>query len=325
MKISYFIYELIARSPLNSKMTHSTRQGALLKFEFKGGSIGYADCHPWVELGDSPLTEQLRHLTNAESSTPLMQRSLHFARLDAKARAQGVNLFEGLSIPESHFLIPNLLQWETDQILTALKQGFTHFKVKLGADLAQELIQLKSLFALFSSKIKVRLDFNLKLTLQQFEEVLTQLAPYRGFIDFYEDPCSYDTTAWSKWQKGGLCLACDYQSQQAIGYPQCAEVLVIKPAVQDESIYLTHSDPKQRLVFTTYLDHPLGQLATAYTAAVAFKKKPVSAVCGLLSHTAYQRNEFSEQLSQNGPAFVLPKGTGFGFDDLLKKQKWVTL
>ena len=47
-------------------------------------------------------------------------------------------------------------------------------------------------------------------------------------------------------------------------------------------------------------------------------------VCGLLSHTAYETNAFSERFQNNGPNFVVPKGSkGFGFDDLLQGLTWV--
>lgn len=322
LKLSYCSYELLPHVSLRSRITHHSRQGALLKVEFKDGLVGYADCHPWEEFGDKSLAQQL-HLLGQSTTTPLTERSLYYARLDSQARSQKISLFDGLSIPESHFLIPNLLQWDPANISTALQQGFTRFKVKLGASLDLELTQLIQLIALFpSNEIKVRLDFNLKLTVDQFEKVIRVLRPWREFIDFFEDPIPYDTTQWTTWQKDGHFLACDYQSQQAITHSNAARVLVIKPAIQDESAYMNTIGP-QRYVFTSYLDHPLGQLTAAYTAALSYKSFSGKVdICGLLSHKVYQTNKFSEQMPLKGPTFVPPHGTGFGFDSLLAKQKW---
>lgn len=312
MDICYCLYQL-------SKSTHSSRTGALLKIEFEKGLVGFTDCHPWEELGDAPLTEQL-NLLKEERLTSLTKRSLHFARLDAHARMNGINLFTGLTIPTSHFLIPNLMEWDQKAITTALQQGFTRFKVKLGRNLSQELLQLERLCPLIGNS-KLRLDFNLKLLRDQFK----LLEPWNKYIDFYEDPFPYDNAYWSSLQQSNNTMALDHNSEAAIGAIDSTKVLVIKSAVQDETPFLTHAHPKQRLVFTSYLDHPLGQLTAAFTAAKALQKLPEQVdICGLLSHKVYQPNVFSEQLT-NGPLFIPPPGTGFGFDELLAEQLWRVL
>src|SRR5687768_6861088 len=73
------------------------REGALLRVD-----DGFADVHPWPELGDLPLDSQLALLVRGEI-TPLTAASVRLARLDGDARRRGISLFEGLTIPLSHW------------------------------------------------------------------------------------------------------------------------------------------------------------------------------------------------------------------------------
>lgn len=310
MKIEFAPYTL------QNVQGNTHREGALLRFTFDNGSIGYADCHPWHELGDLPLTEQISQLSQ-NKFTSLTQRSLYFAQLDAHARSNKINLFNGLTIPSSHYLLPNLLKWNLTILSEILEQQFTHVKIKLGDDLPNEINRLKALFKWISvHPIKIRLDFNLKLSQEQFRNFLEEISPWKNHIDFCEDPFSFDLNSWKEMQNLGFKLACDAFSEKALNHFASAAVCILKPAVQSEKPFLNNTH--QRLVVTSYLDHPFGQLCAAYIAA----KNKNSEVCGLLSHRGYQKNAFSEQLSWNSPQFNSPSGTGFGFDDLLVKQLW---
>lgn len=328
-KISVSLYELEAVAPIGGKqlkVTHNSRKGALLRVEFDDAAIGYADCHPWPEIGDKPLIEQLQLLRQG-TSTPLTARSLHFARLDANARLQGKNLFHGLKIPKSHWFFPNLMHCDADQIEKALQEGFAHFKIKLGSDIINETAALKQILSTnFSRPFSVRLDFNSKLSQDQFEFFSRELSSLKRQIDFCEDPFSFNPSTWDKFQQEGITLACDMNSQQALPYPDAASKIVIKPAIQDENEFLHKLAPSQGLVVTTYLDHPIGQLSAAYVAAKCQVSMPSQMnVCGLLSHHAYKKNEFSEQLTKRGPHFTIPSGNGFGYDELLESQRWSVL
>lgn len=302
--------------------TSASRMGALLRIQFPDDSIGYADCHPWETLGDLPLETQLS-LLKKRQMTALTQQSVYFANLDAQARKKGVSLFANSKIPESHYLLMSLLNpWE-DNLSNALQEGFTHFKIKLGKQLDKELPQL--LHILSSYSIRIRLDFNASLTPQSFLSLVSALGESGLQIDFFEDPFPFDPNTWKAVQKEiGSNLACDHNSQRAISFRQAAPVLVLKPAVQPWEPFVSKSSRK--LVVTSYLDHPLGQCCAAYVASkCAERASQAMSICGLLSHRVYQTNEFSSQLTQQGPQFIAPPGTGFGFDDLLESQHWEQL
>jgi O-succinylbenzoate synthase len=276
------------------------RFGALLRVPFTEG-VGYADCHPWESLGDSPLSEQLALLKEGKT-TRLTARALHFARLDAEARSRGVNLFEGLEVPDSHFLLMDLAREAPEGLL----------KIKLGKN-----PPIETLKRMFQHNCRVRLDFNNKLTRPAFESFLKAFEKEKHKIEFCEDPFPYETKAWAEVQKQyGVPLACDQGSEQAIGEIDSAAYLIVKPAVQEESFFCG----LQKIVVTSYLDHPLGQMAAAYVAGQLKRRYPTQVVaCGLLSHLVYEENVFSRALPATAPRFAPPGGTGFGFDEQLAK------
>jgi o-succinylbenzoate synthase len=77
----YWRYELIPKRRLSTVAIDGPRHGALIRVDG-----GFADIHPWPELGDLPLDQQLALLARDET-TPLTQASLEFASIDAAATA----------------------------------------------------------------------------------------------------------------------------------------------------------------------------------------------------------------------------------------------
>ncbi len=301
---------------ISSKGGFGDRQGALLRIVFEDGKLGYADCHPWVGLGDPPLDMQLSLLSRG-LLTNVTKRSLHFAKIDAEARSKRIYLFSETVIPPSHWLISHPEQDIPDQ--------FSRVKWKVGSDPLNEIPALLHLLKRLPSHVKVRLDFNGKLLQRDFKEYIESVGAWKHRIDFIEDPFPYDSQSWETIQKCyGVTLACDHQSEKRCRKVNSHSVTVVKPAIQDEQIFFHGINDEQRIVVTSYLDHPLGQLNAAYIAAMFLSKFPAKVdACGLLTHTVYQTNEFSETLQIQGTVLAPPKeGTGFGFDDLLEKQNW---
>jgi len=296
MKVAYSPYELV------SLFGKGKREGALLRFQFDDELVGYADCHPWPELGDAPLKKQLQLIKNYQT-TSLTQRSLTFARLDAEARARNDSLFAGLKIPPSHLTIPSLERWKA----IAVDRCVSLLKVKLGANLPDEVLLLYQLLEAYPW-IRVRLDFNHQLTRNAFEKFLEKGIMNR--IDFYEDPFPYEERAWKEVQEQyGVRLAYDRGTEQP--KRSSAAIRIIKPAIQEVP-------SAEHFVVTSYLDHPIGQLAAAYVAALTTQE-----TCGLLTHLVYEKNAFSERLRVNETILVPPTGgTGFGFDNLLLRVSW---
>lgn len=198
------------------------REGALLRV-----LGGFADVHPWPELGDAPLDEQLALLARGET-TQLTRASLRWSVLDANARHRGVSLFEGLTIPLSH--------WSGNEP---------------PADF--DTVKIKGVIPV-PKHVRIRVDFNARLSADEFLRIAQTLPRER--IDFIEDPCPYDAAIWRDLRaRSGLRLALDRFEGEA-------DVLVHKPALQ-----ASFPPFDGEVVVTSYMDHPIGQFFAAFVAA----------------------------------------------------------
>lgn len=282
MKIWYWRYELRPRRALSAVARAGLRAGALLRVD-----DGFADVHPWVELGDATLDEQLAMLARGDT-TSLTRRSLEMARVDGDARRRGISLFDGLAIPASH--------WTGDDP----PPEFDTAKVKCGADFDPARVP---------PRVRLRLDFNETLAPGELEKIARKLPRER--IDFIEDGTPYDRAIWSRLRETtGVRMARDRGVER-----EGVDVLVVKPAVQEIPL-----DDAREIVITSYMDHAVGQLGAAWVAAV--HRERVSARCGLFTHVLFEPDEFSSQLGADGATLVPPRGTGIGLDEALGKLPW---
>lgn len=319
MKFAFYNYRLHFKEDYST--LSSFREGALLRVTFNDGLVGYCDCHPWIELGDWSLAKQLEALANHESGplTPLLQCSLHMARLDAEARQSGCSLFKGLTIPLNHKLLTL-----KDELKNYLTEGFSHFKLKVGKNPEQEIPKINS-WLKESPQARLCLDFNERLTRDQFLKYWDQIsAALRSRIDFVEDPYLFAPLEWSNDQTMlTLSFAADHCAAQALQHPESARVIIHKPAVETTPELANDSI---KLVVTSYLDHPLGTMGAAFMAAKLKARYPLQmGYCGLLTHHCYQSDPFIDAVKARGPQLFPPEGTGFGFNTLLNEIKWQNL
>lgn len=275
-------YTLVPRRALSARAGAAPRHGALVRI-----GDGFGDLFPWPELGDAPLDEQLALLARGET-TPLTARTLALARIDGEARRAGRSLFEGLTIPRSHW--------------TGMDPPpeFDTIKVKGGPDFDA---------ASLPERVRIRIDFNATLSADAF----ARMALPRDRIDFVEDPVPYDAAAWRALrERTGLRLALD-----RLVATDGVDLLIVKPALQEL--------PRLSLplVITSSMDHPVGQFGAAYVAAK--HASLVDARCGLFTHVLYEPNEFSDAIRADGSRLLPPAGTGIGFDALLERQPWMPL
>jgi O-succinylbenzoate synthase len=326
------LYELIPRTTLGSIASPAPRRGALLRVQFEDGSLGYADCHPWLELGDLSLDQQLE-LLREKRLTSLTRRSLDYARIDAKARQSRVSLWDIVStIPLNHGLIVDSRQLTRMTLETLSKEGFTYFKVKVGGANSLEMARLLRDLApdLKRLSLQARLDFNTTSSVEQMNVFLEELDAARSHIDFIEDPLPYEPQDWALiQQRWGVRLALDRVSEEMLPALRQGSfsVLIHKPAIQDPNrIHKLAESMDASIVVTSYLDHPFGQYCAAWTAAQLRKNhaKRVE-VCGLLSHVAYEPTNIKDWIASKGPEFLKPLGYGFGLDEVLNKQTWISV
>lgn len=294
--VAYSPYVLTPRIRLG-KFSAKRREGALLRFTFPKNLVGYSDCHPWSELGDLPLAQQLEQLKTGKL-TSLLERSLEFARCDADARDRGIHLLSGLTVPQSHYLVDGI-------------SSHACLKVKVDGSKAPPA-WLKGI----GGQQHIRLDFNGSLTDEYLAEWLKLFEKLN--LDFIEDPF-----AQKSWQQlKAFPLAKDRDSEHGIG--KSVGTLIVKPAIQNPKLF--EKVVGQHIVFTSYADHPLGQVCAAWEAARFYQKHPqFFERCGLLSHLIYEPHAYSEQLGIEEDRLEACGGTGFGFDQLLQNEVWITI
>ena len=314
--MQYSPYTLYPLGALSARAAAQPRQGVLLR----GDNGGYACLQPWPELGDAPLEYELDALRDG---TPLRlgARALKCVELDGAARAKGESLFAGLRVPRSHATLP--VSATPGQVYNLHQRGFRVGKIKVVPKLAATVERLVNLASMVPDW-KWRVDFNCTLSLEDALQFWEMLPPaMRQRIDFVEDPCYYDVAVWQALQDAGIPLGYDMPVQNESIIPQRTTkpmMRLVKPA--------RHMSTTGMPVFTSYMDHPLGQCWAAYNAAAYYTGKPEAEVpfCGLLTHLNYKPNPFSEQLGFNiTPDFPGPAGTGLGFDALLAALPWKSL
>ena len=317
MKFPIYIhrYTLKSLGALNASSTKYHHEGALIKV-----GEGYGCMHPWPELGDVPLDGLFKVLKEG-GTTPTIRAALQCAREDGKAREEGRSLFEGLQVPQSH---TTLMMNEAD-FDKAVAAGFTVVKVKTGRDLEQEREFILAQAERFP-ELRWRIDFNNLVGRGGIEKFLTSLPEsFRKRIDFLEDPCVYERQCWLDLStRYSIPLAMDRDVEST---DRDFRVAILKPAVNVLQRVLEQAYVESwRVVFTSYMDHPLGQTYAAWRAALAAKEYPgMVDTCGLMTHGLFEPNEFIERMGEVTPNFPIPQGTGLGFDDLLENLPWQRL
>ena len=312
-------YSLRSRSELNAASARTEHPGVLLRLDCDGG-YGYGCIHPWPELGDDELEQTLSRLADGEH-TALASRALECARLDACARREKVSLFADLVIPRSHAT----LLLNGDDFQAAVDAGFDIVKVKLGRDPDAELAFIREQAGRFPG-LRWRLDFNGVLEAAEVERFVAALGEeVRTRIDFLEDAYLLGSTPWVG-ARGpfDIPMAVDREVAEVFGG---FAVAVIKPAtlLARPILRRAHKEGK-RVVFTSYMDHPLGQCFAAWEAGRALGSFPgMVDTCGLVTHGLFESNEFAGLLGPPGPEFHPPAGTGLGFDALLESLAWEPL
>ena len=309
-------YRLKARGFLNSISKRREFEGALIQLDG-----GFSCLHPWPELGDPPLDKCLADLQGARR-WPVVKRAIRCAHFDKAARENEDSLFEEMEVPESH---ATLAAADDDQVEAAQEAGFSVIKVKFGHDPVKEAEWLNRAIDQFPT-LRWRLDFNENLALDQAKQFLKSLEGQAiRAIDFIEDICPYSDKAWPElFKQHRVPLAVD---REAAPHRSGAQVMVIKPAI-DEPLLLGEAalQHQQRIVVTSYMEHPVGQAFAAWEAGRLDLQLPGAVgVSGLQTHHLFEADAFSEMLGKWSPTFTVPGGTGIGFDDLLGALPWTRL
>ncbi len=301
-------YTLEFKSSASFSPLNKTRfvEGALLAFEFEKTSIGYSDFLPWPVFGEENLASQLDKIKQGTLSKRFLI-AMHNALLDAKARSQKRSVFFNLKIPDSHFLIEDLLNFSKEDLI--MEKGFKAVKVKLiPSQISRQIDKLKFLYSHFKN-IKWRFDLNG----QSWTIWKSKLEFFKKDMDFIEDPLN-DTKI--KTEEKAL-FAQDWIPNSRL------QIKIVKPS-RDSLLSLIKGlslSQWKRLVFTHSFDHPLGQSSSAFWAGIFYKIYPCFFETGNFNQSPFLKIN-SYPFYKEGPAFVPPSGFGFGFGESLKKEQW---
>lgn len=324
MKISYYQYELLPMLNLNLFAKNNPRSGYLLKVDWENGHVGYADLHPWPELGDDPLAKQMSDLRQGRIS-PQIEQSIYLAKRDAIARKKGISLFDQLPRVKNNYLISDYSQLKTNDIDQIYSRGFNTLKIKVGRDIVEDIKFVTKMLS--SGTFLVRLDFNNLSNWQYFERMLTEMSTtQRSRVEYVEDPFPYDYVAYQEARK--LCHIAVDREYKSVVFDESkkapVDVIVLKPAIQDvEQVLATALKFRIPLTVTSYMDHSVG-IAHAICLAGELKKKHdwLIGQSGCLTNRFYQADDFSKQMNIQGPYIQSIAGTGIGFDNELKQVPW---
>lgn len=309
-------YTLQSRAILNARFDSLEHSGALIR-DF-GGGVGCI--HPWPSLGDAPLEDQLASLATGHP-LPLAEQALYCSEFDGLARRDGINLFDKLRdpIPQSHWTAS-----PGNDPAAVVADGFRVVKLKCGPEMELNATEIERWLGA-DPGLRLRLDFNDTGTLETIRQLWQTLSePSRAAIEFVEDPIPWDVPGWRELREMGISLAAD---RDVMVRADQADWMIVKPGAKNpvkvgERAY----DTGKRLVFTSYMDHAIGQLYAAFRAGEWAGVFPDQvSECGLLTHELFELDPFFERLCRKGPQLLPPSGTGLGFDDLLESLPWKKL
>lgn len=310
-------YTLQSRNGLNSRSSRTAHEGALVRM---GGGVGCL--HPWPELGDPTLDELVEDLRKHHFFRPIVGAAVRCAMEDGSARKQGVSLFDGVTVPESHATIAGGME----EIAQAVSAGFKVVKMKAGRDRAREVAILREGYLAYP-ELRWRLDFNGTMDFLGMAQFLGDLD--EGMfdkMDFLEDPFEVGSEEWVRLhERYSIPLAADRMVDRA---PEIVTYAVCKPALEDISSMSARAMLNGwDMVVTSYMDHPIGQCFAAWSAGKIDERYYglLDPVAGLMTHGLYEPDAFSERLGAPSPEWKSPGGTGFGFDDLLDELEWKKL
>jgi O-succinylbenzoate synthase len=313
---------MLQPGPDPARAARFTRQGELLRVDFDDETIGYADLHPWEEFGHAPLADHLASL-RTDKPTPLANLALRHARTDAAARRAGLSLFDGLPEVRSHALFTDWVAAPRRAFEQCVAEGYTAVKLKIGRNPQREA---EALNALADLPLRWRLDANASTGTEAFLAALTPAV--RANIAFLEDPMAYNSSDWRGLvERKKITLALDWELPTTPPPWPGAQILVIKPACQDAfPLALAAAHAGMQIVVSHSMDHPLGQSVALWTA-MRLRQRHGDVVLdgGLQAIGLYAPDQFSSQISYNGPQTIQPPGTGFGFDEQLAAVEWKDL
>lgn len=323
MRIYTHSYELKPFLRPNSRTSLENRRGVLVAVEDQAGTRGYADLHPWPELGDPRLEDIL-----STKSGNLWQAALANAQSDLHIWQQNQNLLAEAETLKNHYWCSSPEDKGRESVLQALAQaqseGYQVAKLKCGKNPSLELKFLEDSLGVF--KGQWRLDMNASMSLTEARAFFGSCSQaLKERIEFVEDPCPFSEGGWRE-LSATLPLACDFEGAERSGlqkYP--FKFRILKPSRMQPQEVQTWMETKEiSIVMTTSMGHGLDIL---FSMATILKfphlKKQTH---GLQAFDMYERDFVSRHFIRQGPHILgISSDAGFEFRSELERLSWTLL
>ena len=289
-------------------------QGALLRAKHEGQWV-YSCLHLWPKRGDITLTQALDEIRkqNIKSSVT----NIAYDRLLNSLSAQIFTSKTRQFLP-SHLQIT---QTDISKLSQINELGFKVLKIKISKD--QDYWQVVEAHQQ-TPYFRWRLDFNLSSSPKNLEKLLKNTSEdFLDSVDFMEDPFA-DVSQWENIsQTFKIRLAADFAKQDFTDASKLngADLLILKPSREKivDWIEFAHQNMK-RVVFTNYLQHPLGQIFDFAEALHWHTRHPLLFEdCGFATFSQLESMPFERQ---NNSLAILPP---FNFEKLLETLSWQKL
>lgn len=290
-------YALQKKKTGNLLLQLPVQKGVLLKV-FEGENWGVADICPKPELGDTDYETEIK------IRGPLFRRALELACEDLEARRKKVSLLADKPV-RNNFLI-------TDYKTAEFKKNFSAATIKIKG--GRDVIGLSRFLNELEYNVKIRIDFNSALSIDEFVEFISLLSDLsRKKIEYIEDPTPI-CAEWKNWNKA-VPLAFDFQPGEYNS--ELADFQIIKPSRQ--ALPGTHGG----ITFTSAMDHPVG---VAHGLRIA--QQCATTDCGFLTLDLYETG-FEKYFVQKDTYLNFSEAarvdSGIGMTAELKKLKWTAL
>ncbi|MBK7952467.1 MAG: o-succinylbenzoate synthase [Deltaproteobacteria bacterium] len=293
------------------------RAGWLVTLEDEDGRIGQGEATPLPDFGGEDLAacraalraalptlvdgaartldEALEQIEPSFAARPVARAALESALAALAAQREGMTLAAWIrrraglpGSPASDVRVQALVAGATPDEVTAsarraLGQGFTVFKLKLGADrdvdADRDLARVAALRAAIGPGGRIRLDANEAWTRAEAERVLARLAPFA--IEFVEQPVvRTDLDGLAALDRAGPIAVAADEALIGDGLAAClarraARIIVVKPAVLGGigpaiALAARARAAGVRIVYSNLIEGRVGrETATAIAAALA--------------------------------------------------------
>ena len=323
------------RYELKSKILgQAPRQGLLVRVYDSAARdrFGLSEITPWPSLGDPNLETILTAIRDGTGeSHSIVRRALELARDDLKFRQEyrerptplGEALRTPSSLIENHYLVNSTSGMSPGDWLDIRKRGFRAVKIKLSKIDDAGVLAAFQEAALWLGDLKLRLDPNAGLKADELQDFLGRLPTrVRESIDFIEDPFEFDVQKWAAFaRENRVPLMLDressrYTAEQLLEFHSLGAIagVIHKPGWDASEKYETLAQNGVRVIVTSLMGHPVGQIAAARVAA----RLAGGEIHGCFSHTGYDLNRIAIFLKTSGSQIL----TAFWPTEAIDSLKW---